>query len=158
VDMYAQLNQVRVFLTAVIRVRQTLAAAQAYLPLVDRTDWVEFVDALDAVRLRVMAEQATARLAALAERLSHDSRGADAPLQVGRAAGAIVGRNAEAYAEALAALAEAPREQAEQLAYDALYARLREAHPALATMLVESAAEAGWPARLIGWDTAWTWG
>jgi very-short-patch-repair endonuclease/KaiC/GvpD/RAD55 family RecA-like ATPase len=156
-DTYGRLAHVRRFLTAVNEVRRVLASAQAFLPLADLTDWAEFVDALDAVRLRVEAEQATARLAAVAERLSLDSRGADVPPEVARAAGAIVGRDTQAYAQALAALAEAPREQADQLACDALRQRLQAAHPALAALMVATANDPAWPSRLTGWDGAWTW-
>ena len=65
-----RLDLVMRFLAAVTEVRQSLAAAQAWLPLTGPADWQEFVDALDAVRLRVEAEAATARLGALADVLT----------------------------------------------------------------------------------------
>lgn len=158
VDAYARLELVQRFLTEVVGIRQMLAQAQAWLPLAGAAEWQEFVDALDAVALRVEADTATARLAVLGETLAVDARGADAPPELGLAAAAVAGRDVDGYAAALTELADAPRQRAEQLACDALAERLRQAHPALAALMAESPDDPSWPARLAGWDAAWTWG
>ncbi|GAA1745515.1 AAA domain-containing protein [Luedemannella helvata] len=170
VETYHRLAHVQRFLAAVGDVRRALEAARAWLPLTDLGDWWELVDALDAVRLRVEAEQATARLGALAERMTLDARGGGAPVgtapaagpgeappELVRAANALVGRDADAYAQALAELSLAPGERADQLACDALLARLEAAHPALAAAMAAAPADPAWPGRLSGWDAAWAW-
>jgi very-short-patch-repair endonuclease len=161
VDAYGRLDLVHRFLASVASVRETLTAAQAWLPLTDLGDWQEFVSALDAVRLRVDAEQATATLAAFGERLAADQRsdeGGEAPPELAQGAAAVAGRDVDSYAAALAGLADAARERAEQRACDALLERLRQAHPALAALLDDTAADDAWPARLADWDAAWAWG
>lgn len=158
VDIYARLELVNQFLQAIAAVRQTLAAAQSWLPLTNLADWQEFVDGLDAVRLRVEAEQASAALAGISQRLTLDARSPDAPPELHEASTAIVSRDAAAYAEALVGLAHIAQEQAEQAACDALAARLREAHPGLAATMAESPDDPAWPARLVDWDVAWAWG
>jgi very-short-patch-repair endonuclease len=157
VDTYARLVLVRQFLDEVAVIRHALTEAQAWLPLTDPADWQEFVDALGAVRLRVEAETATARLAELGDTLAVDGRGADTPPELGQAAAAIADRDAAAYARALTGLAGAPAELAEQLECDALGDRLRQMHPALAAVMAESPSDPAWPARIAGWDSAWAW-
>jgi very-short-patch-repair endonuclease len=158
VDTYGRLDLVHRFLEAVGAVRQTLAAAQSWLPLTNLGDWQEFVDALDAVRLRVEAEQASAALATISERLTLDARSPDAPPELHEASAAVASRDAQAYAEALSGLAAIAREQAEQTACDALAVRLRQAHPALAATMTDTAEDPAWPGRLADWDLAWAWG
>ena len=178
VDTYARLDLVLRFLAGVEAVRRTLGAAQAFLPLAEPADWHEFVDALDAVRLSVEADEATAALAAITERLGRDAHpneagssalvasaslvprsdvGFQPPPELARAAAAVADRDADAYAAALADLADAALERSEQTACDALLARLRVSHPALATLMSSTAAEPEWPARLANWAAAWDW-
>ncbi len=158
VDTYARLDLVLHFLNAMAAVRQTLTAAQAWVPIQSLADWDEFVDAVDAVRLRVDAEQASAALAAIGERLRVDADAPAAPPELGRAATAIAARDLESYVEALADLTDAPRQRIEQMEADALALRLRQAHPGLAALLAETASDPAWPARLADWDAAWAWG
>jgi very-short-patch-repair endonuclease len=160
VDTYARLDLVLRFLTGVEAARRALTAASAFLPLADPSDWNEFVDALDAVRLRVEADDASAALAAITDRLGRDAHpGADGepPPELARAAAAVADRDPDAYAEALSDLADAARERAEQAACDALLARVTSAHPALATLMAASASDDEWPARLASWAAAWDW-
>ncbi len=49
------------FLAAVAAIRTALTTTQSFLPLTNPTEWQEFVDALNAVRLRVEADDASAR-------------------------------------------------------------------------------------------------
>jgi len=158
VDTYGRLDLVNRFLAAVAQVRQTLSAAQSWLPLTGLADWQEFVGALDAVRLRVEAEDASSALSTLADRLRAQTRAPDAPPELAEASAAVVARDAQAYASALAGLTDAAREQAEQLACDQLVARLRAAHPVLAAAMADTASDPAWPARLADWDAAWAWG
>jgi hypothetical protein len=157
-DRYTRLDLVNQFLTAVSSTRDQLTRAQAFLPLGSRTEWREFVAALDAVRLRVGAEGASATLAALSERLSLDARAADAPPELGEAAAAVADRDPQAYAEAVEGLGDVAREQAEQAACDALLTRLRAGHPALAVQLEATPKDKRWATRLSTWDGAWAWG
>jgi len=158
VDTYGRLDLVLRFLASVGAVRETLAAAQSWLPLSNLGDWQEFVDALDAVRLRVEAEQASAALATIGERLALDAHAGDMPPELIAAAVAVAARDADAYGDALAELADAAREQAEQLACDAMTERVRDTHPALAALMTETADDPAWPTRLADWDAAWAWG
>ncbi len=158
VDAYRRLGLVNNLLHAIADIRAALAAARSYLPLTDLEGWQEFVDALDAVRLRVDAEEATAALIGTAERLRIDAGVPDAPPELNRAASAVTARDADGYAQAVAELAEAGRERAEQLACDALLDRLRAAHPGLAALMEDSAGAPQWPTRLSVWDSAWAWG
>jgi very-short-patch-repair endonuclease len=157
VDAYVRLEQVSRFLGAVASVRQTLAAVQAWLPLADPWDWYEFVDALDAVRLTVEANEAGSRLTAVAQRLAEQAGDPQAPPEVAQAAQAIRHRDAKSYAQAYAELAQAPREQAEQVACDRLLQRIQQAHPQLAVLMERTPADPRWPGRLFGWDAAWAW-
>jgi len=158
VDTYGRLDLVLRFLASVGTVRETLAAAQSWLPVSNLGDWQEFVDALDAVRLRVEAEQASAALASIGERLALDAHAGDMPPELIAAAAAVAARDADAYGDALAELADAAREQAEQVACDAMTARVRETHPGLAAFMAETADDPAWPTRLAVWDAAWAWG
>jgi very-short-patch-repair endonuclease len=158
VDTYARLDLVNRFLAAVAAVRQILEQAQSWLPLTSLADWQEFVSALDAVALRVEADQASAGLATIGERLTTVARSGDAPPELAEAAAAVAARDVSAYGQALAGLADIAREQAEQLTCDALATRLRQAHPALAAAMRETVSDAAWPGRLADWDSAWAWG
>ncbi len=158
VDAYRRLGLVRDLLAAIAEIRRTLTAVRSYLPLGDLEGWQNLVDALDAARLRVDAEEATGILTATAERLRIDAGGPYAPPELGRAAAAVLARDADAYASALVDLAEAGRELAEQLACDELLERVRVAHPGLAALMEDSAGDDTWPARLSDWDGAWAWG
>jgi very-short-patch-repair endonuclease len=158
IDAYKRLELVQRFLGAVGRIRTTLLSTQSWLPLTSLTEWQEFVDALDAVRLRVQADEASAALNALHERLVADALAADAPPEVGVAAAAVGQRDAESYEQSMAALAEAAKERADQIACDESLDRLRSAHPALASLMQRTAIDAAWPARLASWDEAWAWG
>ena len=129
VDRYTRLDLVNQFLAAVASARDQLTRAQAFLPLGSRTEWQDFVTALDAVRLRVGAEEASAALTVLSERLSLDARGAAAPPELAAAAAAVQDRDPQAYAAAINGLGDVAREQAEQAACDALLARLRDRTP-----------------------------
>ncbi len=157
VDIYARLDLVSQFLRSVGAIRQTLAAAQSWLPLTTLADWQAFLDGLDAMRLQFEAAQAAAALASVAELLTLDARSPDAPPELHEASAAIVARSPDRYAAALVALADIAREQSEQAACDALADQLRQAHPALAALLAESAGDPAWPARLADWDIAWAW-
>jgi hypothetical protein len=158
VDAYRRMGLVRDLIAAVGQARAALVAVRSYLPLNDLEGWQEFVDALDAVRLRVGAEEATAELSSAAERLRLAAAAADAPPELNEAASAITARDSDAYTQTLAALSEAGRERAEQLACEALLARVRAAHPGLAALMEDTAADAAWSARLSEWDSAWAWG
>ncbi len=158
VDAYRRLTLVGGFLEAITHVREALTAVRSYLPLGDLEGWQEFVDALDAVRLRVDADTATAALRTTAERLSLAAADPDAPPELTRAAAAVTARDPDAYAQALAELADAGRERAEQLACDALADRLRSAHPGLAALMADTVHAEEWPTRLSDWDGAWAWG
>ena len=158
VDAYRRLGLVRDLLAAIEGIRETLAAVRSYLPLNDLEGWQEFVDALDAVRLRVEAGDATEALTRAAERLRLDAGTPDAPPELHRAAAAVTARDGDAYTQALTELAEAGRERAEQLACDTLDERLRVAHPGLAGLMAETADRPEWAARLSGWDSCLGWG
>jgi very-short-patch-repair endonuclease len=158
VDIYGRLERINQFLHAIGAVRQTLAAAKSWLPLANLAEWQEFVNGLDAGRLRVEAEQASAALARVSARLTMDARSSDAPPELHAASAAITSRDAGAYAQALVGLTEIAKEQAEQAACDALAQRLREVHPALAAQFAQSATDPAWPSRLADWASAWAWG
>ena len=106
VDIYGRLERINQFLHAIGAVRQTLAAAKSWLPLANLAEWQEFVNGLDAGRLRVEAEQASAALARVSARLTMDARSADAPPELHEASAAIASRDAEAYAQALVGLTD----------------------------------------------------
>lgn len=157
VDTYARFDHVNRFVAAVAAVRDKLSAAQSWLALTTLADWDEFAGALDAVRLRVEAEHASAALAAVGERFSVDARSPGSPPELGEAAAALATRDIPAYADALAGLADIAREQTEQSTCDALGDRVREVHPALAAQLESTADDPAWPAHLADWDAAWDW-
>ncbi len=157
VDAYARLNLVQRILAAVGQVRRSLATTQAWLPLTDLAGWQALVDALDAVQLRLDAEQATERLTTLAQRLAGQAQTLQAPPELADAATAVAARDADGYEEALAELGAAADQREDQITSDALLERLRGAHPGLAA-LMESTATAGvWPVRLADWSAAWAW-
>jgi very-short-patch-repair endonuclease len=158
VDAYRRMSLVRDLIAAIGGAREALVAARSYLPLTDLEGWQEFIDSLDAVRLRVFAEEATAALAQTAQRLRQDSAAPDAPPELAAAAAAVAARDAEAYAQALAELADAGRERADETACAALLERLRVAHPGLAALMEDAPDDDAWPARLSDWDSAWAWG
>ena len=157
-DAYARLDHVKRFLDIVLNVRRALSKTQAWLPLTDRASWQSFVEGLDAVRLRVGADSATDGLNRLTERFAADSRTPGAPPELAEAGAAVSGRDAPAYAAALAAMANIGRQQADQQACDALAERLRIVHPALAKKVDDTATDDAWPARVAEWDAAWAWG
>src|SRR5690606_25086916 len=158
IDAYKRLDLVQRFLDVVGRIRATLLATQFWLPLTSLAEWEEFVDALGAVQLRVKADEATAALEALRERLAKDAEAADSPPELDDAATAIAERNADAYEAAMAALSRVEQERADQVACDKALKRLRQAHPALATLLERTATDEVWSSRLADWDAAWAWG
>jgi very-short-patch-repair endonuclease len=158
VDTYARLDLIHRFLDGVDAVRRALASAQAWLPLKDLADWQDFVDALDSVRLRVEADEATSALAEISARLDAAAAAVDAPPELAAAAAAVTGRDSLGYTEALAAIAEAGRERADQLACDALLDRLTQAHPDLAAALAATADDPLWTERMRDWPDAWAWG
>ncbi|HLT11917.1 MAG TPA: AAA domain-containing protein [Micromonosporaceae bacterium] len=158
IDAYKRLDLVQRFLDVVGRIRATLLATQSWLPLTSLAEWEEFVDALGAVQLRVKADEATAALEALRERLAKDAEAADSPPELDDAATAIAERNADAYEAAMAALSRVDQERADQVACDKALKRLRQVHPALATLLERTATDEVWSSRLADWDAAWAWG
>jgi very-short-patch-repair endonuclease len=158
VDIYARLDLVERFLAGVTVVRTTLTTTQSFLPLTNLAEWQEFIDALHGVRLRVKADDAAAELTSISDRLATHARFEGAPPELAEAAAAIVARDGDAYAEALTGLADVAVEQAEQAACVALTKRLREGHPALATLLLKTYKSPQWTQRLTEWDAAWHWG
>jgi very-short-patch-repair endonuclease len=157
-DRYTRLDLVNQFLGSVSSARDQLTRAQAFLPLGSRAEWLEFVGGLDAARLRVACEEASAALASLSDRLNLDARAADTPPELAAAAAAVAARDPQAYADAIEGLGDVAREQADQASCDALVARLRATHPALAAQMEATATDPGWPSRVAEWDAAWAWG
>jgi very-short-patch-repair endonuclease len=158
VDIYARLDLVQRFLAGVTAIRTQLTTTQSFLPLTNLVEWQEFVDALHGVRLRVRADEAAAKLTAISDRLTADARVEGAPPELNEAAAAIGERDGDAYAEALSGLADVAAEQAEQSACVALTTKLREGHPALATLVLKTYKSPQWTQRLADWDNAWQWG
>jgi very-short-patch-repair endonuclease len=158
VDIYARLDLVQRFLAGVTVIRTTLTTTQSFLPLTNLVEWQEFIDALQGVRLRVQADEAAAQLTSISDRLASHARFEGAPPELAEAAAAIVARDGDAYAEALAGLADVATEQAEQTACVELTKRLREGHPALATLLLKTYKSPQWTQRLTEWHAAWHWG
>jgi very-short-patch-repair endonuclease len=158
VDIYARLELVQRFLAGVTAIRTTLTTTQSFLPLTNLTEWQEFIDALAGVRLRVKADHAWAELAMLSDKLTADARVEGAPPELAEGAAAVIGRDADAYAEAVAGLADVAAEQEEQATCVALTKRLREGHPTLAALLLKTHKSPQWTQRLTEWDAAWEWG
>jgi len=158
VDLYSRLDLVQRFLAAVTAIRTALTTTQSFLPLTNPTEWQEFVDALNGVRLRVEADNGSAKLTSIADRLTADARAVDAPPELAEASAAIAARDGDAYASAIAGLAAVAGEIAEQARCERLEALLREGHPALAALLTSTVDDAQWPTRLAEWDDAWAWG
>jgi very-short-patch-repair endonuclease len=157
VDLYARLDLVQRFLAAVTAIRTALSTTQSFLPLTNLLEWQEFVDALEGVRLRVEADTASARLTAIAERLTADARATDAPPELAEASAAVTARDGDAYAEAIGGLAAVAHEIEEQATCEELGKRLRGGHPALAALLESSVDNPQWPERFAEWDDAWHW-
>jgi very-short-patch-repair endonuclease len=158
VDAYRRLDLVQRFLGAVSSVRDALAHAKAWLPLKDLSEWQELVGALGAVRLRVAAEQAAAKLGAAADQLARLAHDHGAPPELAVASAAVAARDVDGYAAAHQSLAGADEQRAEQLTCDALLERLRQQHPALASVMAETAGDPAWSSRLADWAGAWEWG
>jgi very-short-patch-repair endonuclease len=157
VDLYARLDLVQRFLATVTAIRTSLATTQSFLPLTNTTEWQDFIDALDGVRLRLDADSASARLTAIADRLATDAKAADAPPELARAAAAISSRDADAYAAAIHGLSAVAAEIDEQATCTRLTDQLRAAHPALADLLVSTCNRREWTERIASWEQAWNW-
>ena len=93
----------------------------------------------------------------MADRLAEQGRADDAPPELNAAAAAITARDAGAYADALAGLAEVEREQTDQAECEALTQRLREGHPALAKLVLSTTRSHSGQSGSTGWDDAWAW-
>ncbi|GAA2622621.1 hypothetical protein GCM10010411_68340 [Actinomadura fulvescens] len=110
--------------------------------------WHGYLVALENALLGLRVNRATADLTALRDSIGNLPDGA--PPELVAAVTAIDDRDAAAYANALAALAEVRHERALQVRCEGLYERLRAAHPELAGLL------AGAPA-VRRWEQAWAW-
>ncbi|HEY7225775.1 MAG TPA: AAA domain-containing protein [Micromonosporaceae bacterium] len=157
VDLYARLDLVQRFLTAVTAIRTALTTTQSFLPLTSPSEWQDFITALDGVRLRVTADAASAKLTGLAERLAADGAAPDAPPELAQAAVAVAGRDRDGYARAMTGLGAVAHEIAEQARCEELLATLRSRHPALAELLLSTLDSADWSERVAAWDEAFDW-
>ncbi|MEV7010525.1 histone-like nucleoid-structuring protein Lsr2 [Streptosporangium sp. NPDC051022] len=154
-DAFDRLHRVRQIMPAVAETTRLLAGAGMHVGLRSHAEWLSYVTALRAVRLRIEAEQATAALNELCSALQHEAwLGAPAPelVEAGRA---VALRDGAAYERCLTGLLEAHREQAEQRRCDELSGRVRDAHPGLLGLLTEART---WQPRFSAWDRAWAWG
>jgi very-short-patch-repair endonuclease len=157
VDLYARLDLVQRFLAAVTEIRTALTTTESFLPLTSPAEWQDFINALEGVRLRLETDAATARLVAVADRLTTDAGDEHAPPELAQAADAVLARDVEAYTRAMTGLAAVAQEIAEQAACEELLGRLRERHPALAALLESTVDSPQWPQRIAHWDDAFDW-
>jgi very-short-patch-repair endonuclease len=157
-DTYARLALVREALAAVSDTVRLLLAAGINVPLADPRGWRAYAAALSAVRLRLQAERATAALATMHRIFELGIQAGQAPPELVGATGAVAGRDAAGYQRCLAALAHAHRERLEQTRCEQLRDRLRDRHPALASLMAAEPAAEGWRSRLGSWEQAWAWG
>lgn len=135
-----------------------LARRRTLLPLRTPEDWATFVTALDAVKARIDADDATRALQQQVARLEADGTAPTAPPELAALAHALAARDSHAYGAAYTRLANAPSEQAEQLRADALLSEVHSAHPVLAELLRDTAASDEWAERLPTFPDAWAWG
>jgi very-short-patch-repair endonuclease len=157
VDLYARLDLVQRFLTTVTAIRTALTTTTSFLPLTSPSEWQDFINALDGVRLRLSADAATAKLTAVAERLAADAAAPDAPPELGQAATAVTDRDRDGYARAMTGLGAVAHEIAEQARCEELVATLRARHPALAELLLSTVDNPQWAERVAAWDAAFDW-
>lgn len=153
-DAFSKLAVVRRIADAVSGTVRLLAGAGVHLGLRTPAEWLSYAAALHAVRLRLDAERATAKLEELQSALDHQVRlGTPAP-ELTEAVRAVAARDGLTYQLCLAALATAHRELADQRRCDELTAQVRAAHPALLGLLAEAKT---WQSRFSVWDRAWAW-
>ncbi|WP_328854375.1 AAA domain-containing protein [Microbispora hainanensis] len=153
-DAFSRLSVVRRIAEAVSETIRLLAGAGVHLGLRTPAEWLSYASALHAVRLRLDAERATAKLEELHSTLDHQVRlGTPAP-ELTEAVRAVAARDGVTYQLCLAALGTAHRELADQRRCDELTARVRAAHPALLAMLAEAKT---WRSRFSNWERAWAW-
>ncbi|MFD0883426.1 histone-like nucleoid-structuring protein Lsr2 [Streptosporangium algeriense] len=153
-DAFDRLNEVRQIVSAATETRRLLNEAGVHIGLRSHTEWLSYVTALRAVRLRVEAEQATSALNELCAALQHEARlGTPAPELI-EAHRAVAVRDSAVYEQCLIGLLDARRQQAEQRRCDELASRVRDAHPALLKLLSEAGT---WRPHFSTWDRAWAW-
>ncbi|MDN5750255.1 MAG: AAA domain-containing protein, partial [Pseudonocardia sp.] len=120
------------------------------------------VPALEEIAARAL-DVAHARSAALAQAEIDTAAAAllagvapvDRPHETDALAQALAGGDPSAYADALALLDRARREQVDQECCDDLLARLHAVAPALADSIVADPGDSAWETRLPGWPRAW---
>ena len=151
---HARLSRIRDVLPAINETAELLARAGLGIQLTHPVQWHGYVTALESALLGIGAGRATADITTLRDAIAVADH---APPELDAALAAIDARDADAYARALRGLAEARHERALQARCDQLLARLRAAHPELADLLVATAGEPAWPARLERWEEAWAW-
>lgn len=121
-------------------------------------EWLEFSRSLDAVRARIDAEEATQAIAEQVARLELEAVAPTAPPEIAILTSALAGRDADLFEDALARLARAAGEQAEQRRCDALWEPIHGMHPVLADRLRTTASDDRWEGRLSSFGDAWAWG
>jgi very-short-patch-repair endonuclease len=153
------LTRIREIVAARDRVVAELGAAGMPILLPDIARWLEFANAVSAVRAQQEADAATAsmeeQLGQLAVIFARDREPAP---ELAAAIGALQVRDADRYELRLAELTEARHQQADQLRCNELKLRLHDAHPGLAQLLERTAADEVWESRVGLFDAAWSWG
>ena len=158
-EAHAALDAVMAVASTRDRVEQVLAEHGVYLRIDAWDRWRALSSALDAVTARQEAAAASERLNGEVERLEIAAVAPGAPPELHAMARSLAARDVERYGEVTAVLAAAGAEQQEQRRCDALLSRLSSAHPALASLVEASCADAEtWGARLGVWEQAWAWG
>jgi very-short-patch-repair endonuclease len=136
----------------------TLTGRQMPIPLRSIDEWQMFTDALEGVRLRLQAEQATLTISQQQERLVGLTKGAGvAPPEALDLLQALDERDVDAYHDALQDIARAHQQQQDQQSCDELLSRFGHAHPALAAAIADSATDPDWERRLARLPEAWAW-
>ncbi|MFB9676070.1 AAA domain-containing protein [Streptosporangium vulgare] len=153
-DAFDRLHQVRQIMPGVAETAQLLASTGVHIRLGTPTEWSSYATALHAVRLQTEAEQATAALNDLHVTLQHEARIGAPPPELLEAGYSVTIRDDITYQLCLTSLANAHREQAEQRRCDELASRVRDAHPALLSLLAEAGT---WQPHFSTWDRAWAW-
>lgn len=142
-------------LFAVAESAKQLGMAGVHLTVRTPAQWLSYVTALRAVRLRLEAERATLELRDLHTALTHEARfGTPAP-ELLEAVKAVAARDGVNYQLSLNLLVTAQQELIDQRRCDELAGRVLGAHPALLDLLARAE---DWLPEFSTWDRAWAWG
>ena len=156
-DISSSMTAIDALIAARDAVEQTLRQAGIRHHIRGGTQWDQTVRLVRAAPVVAKARAARRLLDDAAGQLVAFSRRSGAAPETAMLAAALTEHNLGAYATAVAKLIEGRADHyAEQHSHE-LLARLRAAHPTLATSLQANPQEPGWQSRLARIEAAWSW-